>query len=75
MSDEKGNTPQDRRTVALSEEHERRYFIEQLVSDYPGTTASAVNNAVDQAASQIAPSESREKLEAAVKRALGIAGE
>lgn len=75
MSDEKGNAPQDRRTVALSEEHERRYFVEQFVSDYPGTTAAEVVRVLDQAATAIAPSESREALEAAVKRELGIEGE
>jgi hypothetical protein len=73
MSDEQGNTPQDRRTVALSEEHERRHFIEQFVSDYPGTTAAKVDAVLDQAAAEIAPSESREELESAVKRALNAA--
>lgn len=72
MSDQQGNTPQDRRTVALSEEHERRYFIEQFVSDHPGTTAGKVNEVLDQAAAAIAPSESRERLETEVMRALGI---
>jgi len=72
MNDDKGNTPQDRRTVALSEEHERRYIVEQFVSDYRGTTAAEVVRVLDKAAASIAPSESREKLEAAVKEALGI---
>lgn len=75
MSDEKGNTPQDRRTVALSEEHERRYFIEQFVSDYPGTTASQVNDVLDDAAAAIAPSESRDRLSDEVNRRLSIADE
>ena len=75
MSDEQGNTPQDRRTVALSEEHERRYFVEQFVSDYPGTSAADVVGVLDKDAASIAPSESREKLEAAVKQALGITAE
>jgi len=61
--------------LALSEEHERRYFVEQFVSDYPGTTAAEVVRVLDDAAAAIAPSESREKLEAAVKSALGISDE
>jgi hypothetical protein len=75
MNDEQGNTPQDRRTVALSEEHERRYFVEQFVSDYPGTSAADVVGVLDKAAASIAPSESRDKLDAAVKQALGITAE
>ncbi|MEK7954369.1 hypothetical protein [Luteolibacter soli] len=75
MSDEKGNTPQDRRTVALSEEHERRYFIEQFVSDYPGATAAQVNEILDETASAIAPSESMDRLSDEVKLRLGIADE
>lgn len=75
MSDLKGNTPQDRRTVALSEEHERRYFVEKFVSDHPGTTAAEVVGVLDQAAASIAPSESRDELESAVKQALGISPE
>lgn len=72
MKDDQGSTSQDRRTVALSEEHERRYFVEKFVSDYPGTTAAQVVGVLDQAAASIAPSESREEMEAAVKRALRI---
>jgi hypothetical protein len=71
MSDTKGNTPQDRRVVALSEEHERRHFVEQFVKDHPETSHSAVIEALDGAAASIAPSESREELTAALEKALG----
>lgn len=70
MTDEKGNTPQDRRTVALSEDHERRHFIEQYVKGHPGTTKEQVEGVLDTASSAIGPSESREKLTEAVERAL-----
>ncbi|MCW1915849.1 hypothetical protein OJ996_19840 [Luteolibacter sp. GHJ8] len=72
MSDEKGNTPQDRRTVALSEEHERRYFIDQIVRNHPQLTREDVEAVLDEAAQSIAPSESREALVAAVEKALGV---
>ena len=70
MSETKGNTPQDRRTVALSEAHERRHFVEQFVKDHPGTSHSDVINVIDEAAASIAPSESREALTAAVEKQL-----
>ena len=72
MNDEKGNTPQDRRAVALSEDHERRHFVEQFVKDHPGTSFGSVIDALDEAASSIAPSESREALIAAVEKKLAI---
>lgn len=71
MSDDKGDTPQDRRAVALSEEHERRYFIEQFVKENPGISHGAVIEALDEAAKRIGPSEDREKLKAAVKEVIG----
>jgi hypothetical protein len=72
MSDTKGNTPQDRRSVALSEDHERRHFIEQFIKNHPDSTADDVEGVLDQAAASIAPSESREALTAAVEEALGL---
>lgn len=72
MSDNKGNTAQDRRTVALSEEHERRHFIEQFVKDHPDSTAGDVEGVLEDAAASIAPSESREELTKAVEEALGL---
>lgn len=72
MSDDKGNTPQDRRTVALSEEHERRHFIDQIVREHPEVTRDDVEAVLDEAAQSIAPSESREALTAAVEKALGV---
>jgi hypothetical protein len=71
MSDDKGNTPQDRRAVALSEDHERRHFVEQFVRDNPGITHSAVIEALDAAAAKIAPSEDRDKLKEAVQQVIG----
>ncbi len=71
MSDTKGNTPQDRRTVALSEDHERRHFIDQYVRDHPGTSHSAVIDALDEIAASIAPSESREKMTRELERRFG----
>lgn len=68
MADDKGNTPQDRRAVALSEEHERRHFVDQFLSDNPGVSREAVEDALEQAAEEIAPSENREKLKEAVSR-------
>jgi len=72
MSDTKGNTPQDRRSVALSEDHERRHFIEQFIKNHPDSTADDVEGVLDEAAASIAPSESREALTAAVEEALGL---
>lgn len=71
MADDKGNTPQDRRAVALSEEHERRHFIEQFVKDHPGTSAQAVEDALPVAAEKIAPSEDRVALTKAVREVIG----
>ena len=71
MSDEKGNTPQDRRTVALSSAHERRHFIEQFVKDHPGITPQVVENVLEEAAAKIAPSEDRAALNHAVEEVLG----
>jgi len=71
MSDEKGNTPQDRRAVALSEEHEKRHFVEQFVKDHPGTTHSAVIEALDEASAKIGASEDRQKLTKAVLEVIG----
>jgi hypothetical protein len=70
MSDDKGNTPQDRRAVALSEDHERRHFIEQFVKDHSGVSADQVEAVLEWAAAEIAPSEDREELTTAVERAL-----
>jgi hypothetical protein len=70
MTDSKGNTPQDRRAVALSEEHERRHFIEQFQKDHPGTSVDQIEEVLESAAAEIAPSESRDALTAAVERAL-----
>jgi hypothetical protein len=72
MSDTKGNTPQDRRVVALSEEHERRHFIDQFVKNHPDSTSGDVEAVLDEAAASIAPSESREALTAAVEEALAL---
>jgi hypothetical protein len=72
MSDTKGNTPQDRRAVALSEEHERRHFIDQFVKDHPDSTVQDVEGVLDVAAASIAPSEDRPSLIAAVERKLGL---
>ncbi|QJE96859.1 hypothetical protein [Luteolibacter luteus] len=70
MADKKGNTSQDRRAVALSEDHERRHFIEQYRKDHPGVSADQVEEILDRAAASIAPSEDRTKLVAAVEHAL-----
>ena len=72
MSDTQGNTPQDRRAVALSEEHERRHFIEQFLKEHPDSTAADVEGVLADAAASIAPSESRDALTAAVEEALGL---
>ena len=72
MSDEKGNTPQDRRVVALGEEHERRHFIAQFVDDHPGVLPADVEAVLDEAAENIAPSESREKLTSELESLLGL---
>lgn len=72
MSDDKVNTPQDRRAVALSEEHERRHFIEQFVKEHPDSTAEDVEAVLKAAAHSIAPSEDRESLTAAVEKELGL---
>lgn len=73
MADEKGNTPQDRRSVALSEEHERRHFIDQFVKKHPGFSREEVEGALDKAAAKITPSEDREALNDAVGEVLGAA--
>lgn len=70
MSDTQGNTPQDRRVVALAEDHERRHFIEQFQEDHPGISADQIEAVLESAAAEIAPSESRAELTAAVERAL-----
>lgn len=72
MSDKQGNTPQDRRTVALSVDHERRHFVEQFVRTHPGADFGAVIDGLDKAAASIAPSESREALTAALERELNL---
>lgn len=72
MSDNQGNTPQDRRTVALSEEHERRHFVEQFVRTHPGAAFGSVIDSLDRAAASIAPSESRDKLTEALEKALSL---
>ena len=72
MNDQQGNTPQDRRAVALSEDHERRHFIEQFLKGHPDSTAEDVENVLDEAAASITPSESRAALTAAVEQALGL---
>jgi hypothetical protein len=72
MNDHQGNTAQDRRTVALSEKHERRHFIEQFLKEHPDSTAGDVEGVLDEAAASIAPSESRAALTAAVEEALGL---
>ncbi|WP_367871788.1 hypothetical protein [Luteolibacter sp. Populi] len=71
MSDDKGNTSQDRRAVALSEDHERRHFIEQFAKDHPGITEGAVEEVLDEAAAKIAPSEDRQELTKAVEEVIG----
>jgi hypothetical protein len=70
MNDSKGNTPQDRRAVAFSEDHERRHFIEQYVKDHPGTSHSAVIDALEEVTRAVAPSEDRQKLTEALERKL-----
>ena len=72
MNDSKGNTPQDRRAVALSEDHERRHLIEQFLKTHPDSTADDVEGVLEEAAAAIAPSESREALTTAVEEALGL---
>jgi len=72
MNDQQGNTPQDRRTVALSEEHERRHFIDQFVKDHPDSTKEDVEGVLDEAEASIAPSESRDALTKAVESSLGL---
>lgn len=72
MSDIKGNTSQDRRAVALSDPDERRHFIQQFLKNHPDSTAEDVEGVLDDAAASIAPSESREALNAAVEEALGL---
>ena len=73
MSDDQGNTPQDRRAVALASEHERRHFVEQFANDHPGILPMDVEVVLDEAWSRIAPSESREKLIRQVENLLGLA--
>jgi hypothetical protein len=73
MSDNKGNTPEDRRAVALSSEHERRHFVQQFADDHPGVLAMDVEVVLDEARAKIAPSESREKLTRQVENLLGLA--
>jgi len=68
--DTKGNTPQDRRVVSLSEEHECRHFINQFCKDHPTATTDDVEGVLHDAAQSIAPSESREALTAAVEKML-----
>jgi hypothetical protein len=72
MNDDQGNTPQDRRTVALSTDHERRHFIEQFADDHPGVLPMDVEVVLDEARARIAPSESREKLTEQVENLLGL---
>ena len=57
--------------MALSEEHDRRRFIEQFVRENPGITHSAVIDAMAKAAAKIGPSLDREKLKQAVKEVIG----
>jgi hypothetical protein len=73
MNDNLGNTPQDRRVVALSEEHERRHFVQQFADDHPGVLPMDVEVVLDEARAKIAPSESREKLTLQVETLLGLA--
>ena len=74
MSDEKGNTPQDRRAVALSDPDERSHFINQYMKDNPGITRDAVDQALTKAAAKIAPSEDRDALVRAVGEVIGSSG-
>lgn len=71
MADEKGNTPQDRRAVALSDPDERRHFVNQYVKEKAGIAVASVEAALDEAALKIGPSEDREKLNAAVSEVFG----
>jgi hypothetical protein len=69
MSDNLKNTPEDRRTVAASQEHEVRHFIDSFCKSHPGVEAGQVEAVLPEAFKAIAPSESREKL-TAVERML-----
>ena len=73
MSDDLGNTSQDRRSVALSSEHERRHFVEQFSDDHPGVLPMDVDVVLDEASAKIAPSESRERLTRQLENLLGLA--
>jgi len=73
MSDNLGNTSQDRRSVALSSEHERRHFVEQFADDHPGVLPMDVEVVLDEARAKIAPSESRDRLIRQVENLLGLA--
>ncbi|MEK7953281.1 hypothetical protein [Luteolibacter soli] len=60
---------------ALSDEPDRRYFVEKFVSDYPGTTASQVVTVLENAPSALGSAPSQEELEDFVKEAIGITTE
>jgi hypothetical protein len=71
MSDTKGRTPQDRRTVDLSEEPERRDVIDSYFEVHPGFAPATAEKTLDESTHRLAPSGGRSALHAEMAKVIG----
>jgi hypothetical protein len=69
MADDPSKTGNDRKTVS-EQDHEIRHLKEKFQKEFPSKSMADIEEAIAAAKRAVAPSESREKIEIAVRKSL-----